>query len=286
MTTKNLTYTRPDGVQGVGYFIPFAGKYVHSVAWPDQQAERYTVDRLVRMEIGVEGMETIGKAERDYLASEHGWRFLDEEEAAEVKAALAEQLGVELDVMAVGPEVPAPESNQNVETWITEAARVGASDKQYEAFAESMGVNVEYLRSRVAELSKPSTEVPSDETSKETGGEAVSTEDAQAISTDAPVVPVDDAEPSDNATTETTVDGPSGDSTELADASDATDEAEGDSTESEGEDTTEDAPVSEAQAIRDYLAEHPNAPNKVVVAALKKKGFDVTSGQVSREKRR
>lgn len=56
------------------------------------------------------------------------------------------------------------------------------------------------------------------------------------------------------------------------------------------EDETTEAPatepVSEAEAIRQYLAEHPNAGNKDVVAALAEQGIEVGSSQVSREKRK
>lgn len=40
--------------------------------------------------------------------------------------------------------------------------------------------------------------------------------------------------------------------------------------------------LSEADAIRTYLAENPQATNKSVVAALKKHGIEITSSQVSR----
>ena len=58
---QHLTYMRPDGAIGVGYFIPWAGRYVHSVAWPDLPAERYSVERLERMRVQVLGIETVGK---------------------------------------------------------------------------------------------------------------------------------------------------------------------------------------------------------------------------------
>lgn len=44
-------------------------------------------------------------------------------------------------------------------------------------------------------------------------------------------------------------------------------------------------PISEAQAIRNYLAEHgTGATNKAIVEALKAQGVNVSSSQVTREK--
>lgn len=259
MTTKNLTYRRADAVVGVGFFIPFAGKYVHSIAWPDVPAERYTVERLERMGITVEGMETIGQPEREYLQSEHGWRFLTEEEAAEAQASVAEQLGVDPgEFFAAGPALTGDELD-------------------------------------AVESEHQQAETPNDETSQETGGEAGEPQDAQAST------PATDMDPDDgaaaNAETEEAGDGDGGNETELVDESSGTDEtatdadeADNDATETPAGEVTEheaDAPVvSEAQAIRDYLAEHPDASNKAVVAALKANGIEVSSGQVSREKRR
>lgn len=259
MTTKNLTYRRSDAVVGVGFFIPFAGKYVHSIAWPDVPAERYTVERLERMGIAVEGMETIGQPEREYLQSEHGWQFLTEEEAAEAQANVAQQLGVDpTEFFATGPELTGNE---------LEAAK--AEHQQ--------------------------AETPSDETSQETGGEASKPQNTE---TNAPAADVDpDNGAAANAETEEAGAGDGGNETELVDESAGTDETATDADEA-GNDATEtpagevteheaDAPVvSEAQAIRDYLAEHPDASNKAVVAALKANGIEVSSGQVSREKRR
>lgn len=184
MTTKNLTYIRPDGAKGVGYFIPFAGKYVHSIAWPDQHAERYTVDRLDRMRIQVEGMETIGRDGREYLRSELGWRFLTDEEAAEAQATVAEQLGVDPgEFFATGPELSGDE-----------LAVAAAEDESMETATE--------------------------EASQEVKGE-----------------------------------------------------------------TDDEEPVNEAQAIRDYLAEHPEAANKDVIAALAERGIEIASSQVTRQRK-
>jgi hypothetical protein len=42
-----------------------------------------------------------------------------------------------------------------------------------------------------------------------------------------------------------------------------------------------DETKSEAQLIRDYLADHPDAANKDVVAVFAERGIEITSGQVS-----
>lgn len=50
------------------------------------------------------------------------------------------------------------------------------------------------------------------------------------------------------------------------------------------DDTPTDAPdetKSEAQLIREYLAEHPDAANKDVVAVFAERGIEISSGQVS-----
>lgn len=39
-------YTRRDHVIGVGFEIEYAGKRMHSIAWPDRPAERYMNDEL------------------------------------------------------------------------------------------------------------------------------------------------------------------------------------------------------------------------------------------------
>lgn len=44
-------------------------------------------------------------------------------------------------------------------------------------------------------------------------------------------------------------------------------------------------PVSEAQAIRDYLTVNPNATNKAVVEALAEKGIEISSSQVTRQRK-
>ncbi|MFG0261018.1 MAG: hypothetical protein ACF788_01310 [Novipirellula sp. JB048] len=43
-------------------------------------------------------------------------------------------------------------------------------------------------------------------------------------------------------------------------------------------------PKSEAQHIRDYLAEHPDAENSEVIEALESIGVEVTSSQVGRQR--
>lgn len=250
MTAKNLTYTRPDGAKGVGYFIPFAGKYVHSVAWADQHAERYTVDRLDRMGIQVEGMETIGKDGLEYLRSELGWRFLTDEEAAEAQATVAEQLGVDPgEFFATGPELTGDE--------------LGVAEAEYE-----------------------SMETATDETQQEVEGETDDEETEQASPARADVVSADDAVSDREAETDRVNAGP--DSAAVVSDETGTDATEVESTEeneSVEAETTAEEPVSEAQAIRDYLAEHPEAANKDVIAALAERGIEIASSQVTRQRK-
>lgn len=254
MTTKNLTYTRPDGVKGVGYFIPFAGKYVHSVAWPDQHAERYTVDRLDRMRIQVEGMETIGQGGREYLQSELGWRFLTDEEAAEAQATVAEQLGVDPgEFFATGPELTGDE--------------LAAAEAEHEA-----------------------KETATDETQQEVEGETDDEETEQASPPDVDVVSADDAV-SDREAETNSVDAVTNSPAVVSDeaGTDATEVEPPIQSVEENEpaeaEATADEPVSEAQAIRDYLAENPNAANKDVVAALAERGIEISSSQVTRQRK-
>ena len=96
-TAENVIYyKRPDGVVGVGFFIPYGGEFVHSIAWPDRQAERYTVDRLARCGIDCDGMtlDSLTDEAAEFLKSDHGWRFLTPEEVGETKAELAKALGI------------------------------------------------------------------------------------------------------------------------------------------------------------------------------------------------
>jgi len=51
------------------------------------------------------------------------------------------------------------------------------------------------------------------------------------------------------------------------------------------ESSLEVEPISEAQAIRDYLAQHPEARNVDVVKALAEQGIKISSSQVSRQKK-
>ena len=51
-------------------------------------------------------------------------------------------------------------------------------------------------------------------------------------------------------------------------------------------DVSADPPVSEAQSIRDYLTDNPDAENSEVIAALAKKEISVTSAQVSRQRKK
>ena len=51
------------------------------------------------------------------------------------------------------------------------------------------------------------------------------------------------------------------------------------------ESSLEVEPVSEAQAIRDYLTEHPEAVNKAVVEALAARGIEISSSQVTRQRK-
>lgn len=51
------------------------------------------------------------------------------------------------------------------------------------------------------------------------------------------------------------------------------------------ESTDAPEPISEAEATRRYLADHPEAQNKDVVAALAEQGIKITSSQVSAAKR-
>jgi len=44
-------------------------------------------------------------------------------------------------------------------------------------------------------------------------------------------------------------------------------------------------PISEAQAIRDYLTEHPKVANKTVVKALAVRGIEISSSQVTRQRK-
>ena len=51
------------------------------------------------------------------------------------------------------------------------------------------------------------------------------------------------------------------------------------------ESSLEVEPISEAQAIRDYLTEHPEAANKAVVEALAARGIEISSSQVTRQRK-
>lgn len=198
MSTKHLTYRRPDGVLGVGFFIPWAGKFTHSVSWPDLPAERYTEDRLERMGVKV------------------------------------------------------------VKMWIDES------------FSGS----------------------ESDETQQEAEGETSSEASEQTVTPDADVVAPDVTDPGSESQSEATGNSSEGDQAGLANPSPGTDESEATSDESqdgseqpEADEVSEEAQVSEAQAIRDYLASNPDASNKEVVAALKGQGIEITSSQVTRQRK-
>jgi hypothetical protein len=54
---------------------------------------------------------------------------------------------------------------------------------------------------------------------------------------------------------------------------------------SEQESETEEKPKSEAEQIREYLTANPDADNKTVIEELAKAGTDITSSQVTRQRK-
>lgn len=77
---------------------------------------------------------------------------------------------------------------------------------------------------------------------------------------------------------------------EMLSTPETTDESQEDAEVSEddksvSEEPEADEPVSEAQAIRDYLTANPEATNKTVVEALAVDGIEISSSQVTRQRK-
>lgn len=222
---QHLTYKRHDGAIGVGYFIPWAGRYVHSVAWPDLPAERYSVERLERMGVQVLGIETVGKE-----PPEPSPFTTEREDAARVSTEEAEN-----------SRTISGEKTENNPT---------ISAKTSHNFSENIGQLENKFRTTFGETSdnldpgfvqKPDNLGPNAE------------------------------QTSDNLPAKIG---------QLEDNLRRTSGETSDNTESIAE------PVSEAEAIRRFLQSSPESSNKEVVAALKERGIEVSSSQVSRERRR
>ena len=204
-------YKRADGIEGVGFIIDRAGLRMHSVAWPDGIAQRYTLEELER--------KRIVTAELVKVSADS-----DDPDAASMSDVVDELLAVKEELQDAKDNYrQLAKENVNLNNQIEELKNADGTD-------ESAGDT------------KPPTAAPGDATAE--GDEATE---------------------------------PSGDEASEDDAAADTDEPEAE----ESEKT-----LSEAAMIRKYLEEYPEETNAQIIEAFKVDGVEITSSQVSRQRRK